>query len=400
MHRHLHPHPTGPRAAIVPARALLLAGALLLSAVAPANGATAAADTARSATPIVVASPAMQPLLDLARQARDLEDFGLYDSAGVVLDRLRGRARPDPDLDLALAIDRARAGQLDAARALLDGPALRAAAFDSTPPARRRPYGPRREESWFGGRFEGWTWTAARARAEVLARVGDWTGARRAARAALRERPLAGTDWLVVAVCSARLGDLEAAEREARTAARLDPMLPEAHYLVGLFDWRGGRRAATLERCAAAIALDSLYAPAIRARQRLRFFPGAAPDTFPTAFLTGLRAADLLTSPDRPKIEDDQHLDQNAVVVQRTMVPIPDSLQIEIPPLRLVLPVLVDADGRAVLCHLPWIAPGDLPGPLVGILLESLPLWRFSPARRFGRPVASWAGVTISTGTR
>jgi K+-transporting ATPase ATPase B chain len=73
-------------------------------------------------------------------------------------------------------------------------------------------------------------------------------------------------------------------------------MLPEAQYLVGLFEWRAGRRGDALRRFTAALALDSLYEPAVRARQRMRFFPGAAPDSLPGVFLTGSREAALLTS--------------------------------------------------------------------------------------------------------
>ncbi len=183
-------------------------------------------------------------------------------------------------------------------------------------------------------------------------------------------------------------------------AAFLDPMLPEAHYAVGLFDWRQGRRGDALARFGAALALDSLYEPAVRARQRLRFFPGAPPDSLPAAFLTGEREAGLLTSPVGPKIESYQSLDRQAGILSRMMVPVPDSLQIELKPLRLVLPVLVDARGRAVLNDLPWISPDDLPAPFVSLLLASLPGWRFTPATKAGEPAASWTGVSITTGSR
>jgi hypothetical protein len=380
--------------------AMLTAAATPALPAAPRPDAGPPAASRDSSSTVVVVTPGAIPLVERAKHAIDLEDYGIYDSAAVVLEGLRARVRPDPDLDLALAIDRARAGRLEDARALLEGPALTAAVGDSTPVARRGPYGPGRERTWFDGRFDGWRWAVFRARAEVLARLGSWEAAREAARSAAAERPLAGVERLVLALCSARAGDLAVAGREARAAVALDPMLPEAHYLLGLLEWRAGRRAAMRERCAAALALDSLYEPAVRARQRLRFFPAAGPDTFPATLLTGLRAADLLTSAIGPKLDAMPRLDRDPAVLERTMVPIPDTLQFEIPPLRLVLPVLVDERGRAVLCHLPWISPADLPAPLVSVLLESLPLWRFSPGVRLGRPVPSWAGVIISTGAR
>jgi hypothetical protein len=367
---------------------------VLLVSILAVGGSAAAASAQAPPT-----APTGAPVVELARSARTFEDEAAYDSAAAKLRALRARVAPDADLDLALALDLARCDSLESSRALLYGPTLSAALADSTPPERRRPYGPRRDETWLTGRFEGWRWFVARARAEVDGRTGRWREARTAARLAVTERPLLGREWLVLAVCAARDGDLTAGEREARLAAILDPMLPEAQYLVGLFEWRAGRRAATLERFAAAVALDSLYAPAVRARQRLRFFPGAPPDSFPRAFLTGIREAGLLASPAGPKLESAPRVDAGATVLQRTMVPVPESLQVEIRPLRLLLPVLVDERGRAVMTDLPWISPQDLPAPLVALLLQSLPGWRFAPARRFGVPVRSWTAVTLTTGS-
>jgi tetratricopeptide (TPR) repeat protein len=345
-----------------------------------------------------VAAAPSPPAAEWARQAKRLEDGGAYDSAATALRMLRARVAPDADLELALALDLARAGALDSARVLLDGPFLSAAAAESCPPARRRPYGPNRDALWTNGLHDGWTWAIARARAEVDARLGRWQEAQAAAALAAAQRPLAGREWLVAAVCSARAGDLTGAERQAREAARLDPMLPESQYLVGLFDWRAGRRADALRQFALAAGLDSLYQPAVRARQRLRFFPGAAPDSLPAVFLTREREAGLLTSPVGPKLESAPTYERGAVVLKRTMVPVPDSVQVEIKPLRLILPVLVDERGRVVLCELPWVAPEDLPAPLVAVLLESLPGWRFAPAERFGQPVLGWSAVTITVG--
>ena len=350
--------------------------------------------------PAPPAAPAIEPgpPIDRAWLAKQFEDLGEYDSATVTLRGLRTRVAPDADLEFAFALDLARAGSPDSARILLYGPVLSAALADSCPPARRRPYGPGRDVQWMNGTYDGWRWTIARARAEVDARLGRWEEAGAAARLAVTERPLVGREWLVAAVCSGHAGDLAGAERQARLAATLDPMLPEAQYLVGLLDWRAGRRGDALRRFAAAAVLDSLYEPAVRARQRLRFFPGAEPDSLPGVFLTRGREAGLLTSPTGPKFESDSPMDRYAVVLQRTMVPVPDSIQVEIKPLRFILPVLVDERGKVVLCELPWLSQDDLPAPLVAVLLQSLPGWRFAPAERFGRPAPSWANVTISTG--
>ena len=376
--------------------------ALAAHAMALAAFASGASPAPLPGAPSAPAAPTVQPV-PLSRQAwlaKSFEDVGAYDSAAVTLRGLRAQVAPDADLELAFALDLARAGSSDSARVLLYGPLLSAALADSCPPARRRPYGPDRDVQWMNGRYDGWRWTIARARAEVDARLGRWEAAGAAARLAVTERPLVGREWLVVAVCSGRSGDLAGAERQARLAAYLDPMLPEAQYLVGLIDWRAGRRGEALRRFAAAAALDSLYEPAVRARQRLRFFPGAAPDSLPGAFLTRDREAGLLTSPTGPKLEAVAPMDRYAVVLQRTMVPVPDSIQVEIKPLRFILPVLVDERGKVVLCELPWLSQDDLPAPLVAVLLQSLPGWRFVPAERFGQPARSWTNVTITTGTR
>ena len=354
---------------------------------------------ARAEAEVASAGPSLPPA-ELARSAKQLEDDGEYEAATVALRTLRAQVAADADLEFALALDLARAGEPESASVLLHGPLLSAALADSCPPVRRRPYGPGRDALWTNGTYDGWRWNIARARAEVDARLGRWEEARVAARLAVTERPLAGREWLVVAVCSARAGDPAGAERQARLAVYLDPMLPEAQHLLGLLEWRAGHRADALQCFAAAAALDSLYEPAVRARQRLRFFPGAAPDPLPEVFLTRGREAALLTSPVRPKLESAAQVDRGAVVLQRTMVPVPDSAQVEIRPLRILLPVLVDERGQALLCELPWLSQDDLPAPLVAVLLQSLPSWRFAPAERFGRPVRSWTAVTITTGSR
>ncbi len=377
-------------------RAVLVA--LAVQAFVPAAFAAQLPSAPSALAPVTVPAVQPGPLIERARLARQFEDLGEYDSAVVALRGLRAQVEPDADLEFALALDLARAGLPDSARVLLHGPLLSTALADSCPPARRRPYGPNLDALWMNGVYDGWRWTIARARAEVDARLGRWEEARAAARLGVTERPLAGREWLVVAVCSGRAGDLPGAERQARLAAYLDPMLPEAQYLVGLFEWQAGHRGDALQRFATAAALDSLYEPAVRARRRLRFFPGATPDSLPGVFLTGGREAGLLASPTGPKLESALPLDRNAVVLRRTMVPVPDSVLVEIKPLRIILPVLVDERGQAVLCELPWVPSDDLPAPLVAVLLQSLPGWRFVPAERFGQPARSWTTVTVTTG--
>src|SRR6185369_6108405 len=142
---------------------------------------------------------------------------------------------------------------------------------------------------------------------------GRWHEARQAAEVAVAARPLAGKEWLLLAVCAGREGDRGAAETAAARAAVLDPTLPEARYLAGLFAWRGGRRAAAQSEFRAAVALDSSYrAPALAlVRSRL---PGAAPDSLPAEFLTGVREVGMLTSPMGPKLEEFVQMDTPASI--------------------------------------------------------------------------------------
>jgi len=361
-------------------------------------GATAAAP--RRAAPTPAATPGVRTPLERAREARLYEDAGAWSSAVSLLRALRASIGPDADLELALALDEARAGAADSAHARLHAPLLTSALADTGIPARRAWYGGGREDQWIDGVYGGWSWYVARARAEVDAGRGRWSEARDAARLAVAARPLAGKEWLVLAVCAGRAGDPDEAGRAAARALELDPSLPEAHYLAGLFEWRAGRRAAALERFGAAVALDSLFELAVRARQHLRFFPGAAPDSLPAVFLTGTRLPGLLTTPVRPRLESYDRVDTQAFIVQQEMVPVPDSLQTEIKPLRIVIPILVDERGRPVLHEMPWFPAADLPAPFVRILTESVPSWKFSPATRSGQPVLSWTAVSITTGSR
>ena len=372
----------GPAAATAPAPATAPAHATPKPAPAPAT--RAAPKGTREKSP-----------LQMGADARELEEVGAYGQAREVLRQLRRRVAPDADLDLALAIDEARTGQIDSAAVLLWSPLLTRALADSMPVTRRIPYLWQREGAWINGRFDGWPWYIARARAEVAAALGRWADARDAARQAVAAHPRAGKEWLILAVCAGRLGDLAEAERCARTAAWLDPTLPEAQYLGGLFDWRAGRHAAAQDAFRAAVALDSSDRVAALALVRSRL-PGAAPDTLPAELLTGVRAVGLLTSPERPKPEEFVQMDMPATIVNEVVLPLPDSLKARIPPVEVYLPILVDTRGRAVLHALPWNPPERMPEAVLHVMLEGLTQWRFNPAVLHGQPHRSWANIHIS----
>ena len=107
----------------------------------------------------------------------------------------------------------------------------------------------------------------------------------------------------------------------------------------------------------------------------------------------------LLTSPLGPKVEEYVQMDHPATIVRQELIPIPDSLGARLEPVRLVLPILVDERGRAVLHELPWFSPDQLPSAVVALLAQSLPAWRFTPARRLDRPHRVWASVSVHYGT-
>ena len=335
---------------------------------------------------------------DQAHEARLLEDSGAYGQAAAALRALRRRVAPDADLELALALDEARSGDADSARARLYGPPLTAALVDSLPVTRRHEYDWDRDQRWTNGGFQGWHWYVARARAELDAALGRWEEATVAARAAVAARPLAGKEWLVLAVCAGRAGHADEARAAADQAATLDPSLPEALYLSGLWAWKAGHRAGAQQRFRAAVALDSSYREPAFALVRSRL-PGAPPDTLPAEILTGVRAVGLLTSPLGPKVEEYVQMDHPATIVRQELIPIPDSLGARLEPVRLVLPILVDERGRAVLHELPWFSPDQLPSAVVALLAQSLPAWRFTPARRLDRPHRVWASVSVHYGT-
>ncbi len=329
-----------------------------------------------------------------AADSRSLEEVGAYGQAREALRALRARVAPDADLELALALDEARTGQLDSAAARLWSPLLTRALVDSMPLARRIPYPWLHEGSWTNGRFDGWHWYVARARAEVAATLGRWSDAREAARQAVDARERCGKEWLILAVCAGRVGDLEEAGRAAHTAAWLDPTLPEAFYLSGLYDWRAGHHAAAQQAFRAAVALDSAYREPALALVRSRL-PGVQPDTLPAELLTGVREVGLLTSPARPKREEFVQVDVSPTIVRQEILPLPDSLRGRVALGEIYLPILVDERGRAALHELPWSNADQLPDPVLRIVLESLREWRFTPAVRLGKPQRAWANVRI-----
>lgn len=363
----------------------------------------ACAGAARSQAPapppagasVVPAKPAAARPAEVASAARTREDDGAYGLALEGLRELRALVALDGDLELATALDEARANLLDSAWVRLTAPVLSAALADTGGPERWRDYPFQREPFWLNGRFDGWYWYVARARAEVALRLGRWSEARDAARIAVRARPLAGKEHLLLALCLAHTGDEAGAGREAARASRLDPMLPEARHLEGLLAWRAGDRAAARAAFRAALAVDSTYrAPALALARLL--VPGLGPGPLPVRYLGGLRRAAELTSRVRPKLEEYVQYDQIVALVGRPVRAVPESLKAGMgmtKPIRLYLTVLVDERGRAVLNELPWVPPGRLPEPLIAEILGDATRWTFRPATKLGRPRAAYATV-------
>ena len=357
-----------------------------------------AAPGARRTTASKPAAPApasRAALLAHAKEVRALEDLGAYGQAREALRALRSRTGPDPDLEIELALLEARSGQLDSAAARLWSPALTAALSDSMPVTRRERYGWDRGPLWLNESFDGWNWYVARARAEVASSLGRWPEARDAARLSVATRPLAGKEWLVLAVCAGRAGDLDEAAEAARRAALLDPTLPEAQYLVGLHEWRSGRPRTAHEMFRAAVALDSLYREPALALVRLRL-PAAPPDSLPVDLLTGVRGTGLLTSRQRPKVEENIQMDSAPSATQGPGVTVPDSLRAGWAEDQVTIPVLIDARGRVVLHEWPWFDLSRMPAEGVGLTVRSLLEWRFQPALHLGKPEPVWGKVNIA----
>ncbi len=335
------------------------------------------------------APPRAVPAIERGKEARVAEENGLYARAAAELRTLRAGVAPDADLDLALALDEARCGRLDSAAVLLGSPLMDRALADSLPLTRRRLLPWVREGLWVNGRFDGWHWYVARARFEVAYEQRRWDDARRAAQACVAARPLSGADWLALALATARAGDDVQARDAAERAAGLDPALPEAQYVVGLYDWRAGRRAEAQARFRAAVALDSLERGPALALLHVRM-PGGAPDSLPATFLRGAREVTMLTSPERPKFEELVQFDTPAHLAQSARVPLDSAWVVRIHATEMLLPVLVDERGRAVAHTLPWLTEDRIPGAAVAALVGSLPGWRFTPAVRGGIPQRAW----------
>jgi tetratricopeptide (TPR) repeat protein len=331
------------------------------------------------------------PDLAAARNARVAEERGGYATAATLLRELRGRMAPDADLELALALDEARVGERDSAIARLTTPLMDAALLDSLPVTRRHHAPWEREGSWVNGSFDGWHWYVARARAELFAAAGRWDDALEAARLAVVARPLAGKEWHILATCAAHAGRTDIAGPAVRHAMKLDPAIPEASHLAALLAWRDGARTAARELLDRAVALDSTFHEAALAKMKLRL-PGGPP-ALPSEFLTGPRAAGLLTSPIRPKLEEFEQMDTPATIVRRPDPPISPELAKQAGAVRLRVTMLVDEHGRAVLHELPWFEASRMPEEVVGAIAASLPEWRFSPAVRHGEPRRVWATV-------
>jgi tetratricopeptide (TPR) repeat protein len=337
-------------------------------------------------------SPPKGPSVEeLAAEVRQLEDRGAFGIAVQRLNDLRPRLKPDGDFELTLALDEARSGQYDKAWRRLNDSLLAAAIRDTNPQARWHEYGPARWQQWLDGKFDGWHWYVARARAEVGLALGHWNEALEAARIAVGARPITGKEWLVLAVCAGRAGSMAEARDAARQAVLLDPTLPEAWYVHGLLEWHGGKRNEAQELFRTAVRLDSTYRPPALALVRARL-PSARPDSIPREILTGAREAAILTSPVRPKIEELHEVDVPAKVTRPIYAALPDSLS---GLGKLALPVLVDTRGVIVLHDLPWVDPTRISLSALSQILNSLTLWRFDPAQRHGAPSPTWTSVQI-----
>jgi hypothetical protein len=304
---------------------------------------------------------------------------------------LRARVAPDPDLELAIALNEARIGRLDSAAVRLWTPLLEAALADTLPLERRGHYFWDREAGWLDGRFTGWHWYVARARAEVAARLGRWNDAARAAELAAAAHPFSGKEWHVLATCLAHAGRAEEATHAALRAATLDPTLPEPAYLAGVLAWRQDRRDEAQRAFREAIRRDTAWtAPAVAlVRSRLP----VPPDPLPEAFFTGLRRVAALTSPEGPKHEHFRQMEHPAVLRRKVDPEFPPGARPDVPPPPIVLSVFLDANGRPVLHDLPWLPPGIVTEAWVSAVLRALPEWEYAPATLHGKAQPVWVTV-------
>ncbi|HKQ58412.1 MAG TPA: hypothetical protein VJY35_11145 [Candidatus Eisenbacteria bacterium] len=380
------------------ARSTLMGGlgfaALLL--IAGCAGSRAAVAAAPASPPAGKAAPMdsvqAHSLLSITARARHLEDHGQHALALVEWRRLRPLVPADADLELTIALNEARSDQLDSAAAHLSGRLLGAAAVDTLPQTRFRPYSVYRDTTYLNGRFDGWHWYVWRARAEVAARRGHWDEAVAAARQCVVARPGSGVEWLLLAVCAGKAGEAEEARTAARLAVALDASLPETHYLDALWRWKDGRRAEAQAGFRASFSVDSVYRPAAVALVRSRL-PGSTPDSLPSEVLHGSRAAGMLTSKQGPKLEDLVVVDQVPIMMRKVDPPLSDSLRAAVKTRKLALWVLVDIDGRVILTALPWSPPGTLPARAVSEVLAQIPNWLFLPANSGGQTLPAWVDM-------
>ena len=333
--------------------------------------------------------------IDVATQARIFEEQGNYAGALTELRTLRGMQGPDADVELMLALDEARVGQVDSAWTRLHSPLLSAALADTVGRLRRNEYPFQREGMLVNGTFDGWYWYIARARAELALQRRDWAEAMSMASRSAAARPLSGKEALLLAVAASHAGDPQLGEAAAAWSSYLEPWLPEAHYLSGLWAWRGGRRAEARRELETAAGLDSSWRDPVLALSRLRL-PGTNADSLPTRFLTGARSCAMLTSPRRPKQEEFIQFDSTPMLAFNPQSQPEDSLRRAMHlkhPTQVYIQVLVSEGGRPLLAELPWITEAEIPSGVVHHVLSVVGTWRFVAARKFQKPQRSWASV-------
>jgi Flp pilus assembly protein TadD len=355
------------------------------------------AHTAPRAKAAAAAPAKVGSVQDEAVAIRIREDEGAFGEAAHRLRALRRRTPPDADLELALALDEARSGAPDSAWQRLFSPLLRAALADTGTAVRWQPYGKARPLQWIDGKYTGWYWYIAHARAELALERSDWGSALEAARIAVHAQPLVGREHLLLAIAAGRAGEADEARRAAETAAALDPLLPEADYLAGIWAWRSGQRTAARAHFEEAIAADSSDRDPALALVRLRL-PGSRPDSLPAGYLTSVRRAAMLTAPNRPKPEEDVVTDTPAGLYGQVAPSwvVPDSLRPRMHmtrPIRLYVTVLVDERGRAALSYFPWFSAAGLAPEVLEHVMAEAKTWRFRPATRFQAPVRAWVSV-------
>lgn len=367
---------------------LLFGAAALAAGTAPAP-ARKPAPAAKPAT-----APARMPI-DAATSARVLEEEGNYAGALGELKALRAMQGPDADVELMLALDEARVGQVDSAWARLHAPLMDAALADTVGRIRRTEYPFQREGMLVNGRFDGWYWYIARARAELALQRRDWAEAVRMASRAATARPLSGKEALLLAVAASHAEDAKLGEAAATWASYLEPWLPEAHFLSGLWAWRGGRRGEAREELETAAALDSNWRQPALALARLQL-PGMAADSLPTRFLNGVRSCAMLTSSRRPKQEEFVQFDATPMLAFNPQSQPDDTLRAAMhltKPTKVYVQVLVSEGGRPLLAELPYLTEAEVPAGVIHHVLDQVGTWRFVPARKFDKPQRSWASV-------